>query len=64
MKRRITDKTAFDSLALVVRNHILEIQNIELQLRDKAKEALGERVLSEVERDSEVCSPLRGRVLH
>ena len=27
-----------------VRNHILETQNIELRLRDRAKEALGERV--------------------
>jgi len=54
MKRKVLDTEHLDKLAMHVRNHILEVQNIELQLRDRAKEHLSERILTEVARDTEV----------
>ena len=54
MKRKVLDAQHLDRLAMHVRNHILEVQNIELQLRDRAKQNLSERVLNEVARDTEV----------
>jgi hypothetical protein len=39
---------------MVVKNHILEIQNIELQMREKAKEQLRERMMVEVGKNSHV----------
>ena len=54
MKRKVLDAQHLERLAMHVRNHILEVQNIELQLRDRAKEHLSERILTEVARDTEV----------
>eukprot|EP00281_Chroomonas_sp_CCMP1168_P026414 CAMPEP_0206223458 /NCGR_PEP_ID=MMETSP0047_2-20121206/6496_1 /ASSEMBLY_ACC=CAM_ASM_000192 /TAXON_ID=195065 /ORGANISM="Chroomonas mesostigmatica_cf, Strain CCMP1168" /LENGTH=688 /DNA_ID=CAMNT_0053646335 /DNA_START=1 /DNA_END=2063 /DNA_ORIENTATION=+ len=58
MRRRITDQAVLERLAMAVKNHILEIQNIELQMRDRAKEHLRERMLAEVGRNSELCGLL------
>jgi len=42
------DSQHLERLAMHVRNHILEVQNIELQLRDRAKEHLSDRILRSV----------------
>jgi hypothetical protein len=52
--RRIADEVVLERLAMVVKNHILEIQNIELQMREKAKEHLRERMLVEVGKNNQV----------
>ena len=54
MKRKVQQAGQLERLAMHVRNHILEVQNIELQLRERAKENLSERILTEVARDTEV----------
>uniref|UniRef100_A0A6U6BPP1 Kinesin-like protein n=1 Tax=Guillardia theta TaxID=55529 RepID=A0A6U6BPP1_GUITH len=56
MKKRIADPNQLERLAMLVKNHILEIQNIELQLRDRAKEQLSHRLLNEVGRNSQIAS--------
>jgi len=56
MKKRIADPLQLERLAMLVKNHILEIQNIELQLRDRAKEQLSHRLLNEVGRDNRIAS--------
>ena len=42
---KVMDSQHLERLAMHVRNHILEVQNIELQLRDRAKEHLSDRIL-------------------
>ena len=56
MQRRVTDETSLERLAMIVKNHILEIQNIELQMRDRAKEQLRERMIAEVGKNGAIQS--------